>query len=144
MCSLSILGITAPCFSILILWLWNWTFLRNILLKFSIHYFVCVGCWAHVWVSMPAVRERPWGIFPFHPSPNSFRQGLKSAVFGHAGCPENSLNLFIFLSALGLQACKAIPGYYECAGRFELGSSCFHSKWSFIFPFEVNILTESF
>lgn len=71
------------------------------------------------------VRERPWGIFPFHPSPNFFRQSLKSAVFGHAGCPVNSLNLFIFLSALGLQACKAIPGYYECAGDLKLGHLAF-------------------
>lgn len=78
-----------------------------------------------MWVSMPVVRERPWGIFLFHPSSNSFRQVLKSAVFGHAGCRVNSLNLFIFLSALGLQACKAIPGYYECAGDLNLGHLAF-------------------
>lgn len=78
-----------------------------------------------MWVSMPVVRERPWGIILFHPSSNSFRQVLKSAVFGHAGCPVNSLNLFIFLSALGLQACKAIPGYYECAGDLNLDHLAF-------------------
>jgi hypothetical protein len=68
--------------------------------------------WAaeHMWVCQ--WPENNIGDFPFPFSPNFFRQGLKSADLGYAGHSVDSLNPVICPSELGLQACKAIPGYY--------------------------------